>query len=384
MRINLSTVPLIDTHCHKFVREREPAEFARVVSLSSDPHPIEDDQSMLVYDLLIQRMRRLYQLPVGTPDDEVIAERNRRYDADPAGYAAALRKASGVQYHCYDIGSPVSGDMNTPEQDAWFDRVAEPESVKVITRIEPVMRELFAQKLSFSEFLTKFDKRVRSDIEKHHAIALKSVIGYHTGLDVELVDAATAQKGYEAYLAGEGGEAAEKAIRDYMIPLSLEICKEFDIPMQFHTGIGSAPMCDLRKMRPASLRRIINDDRFKGKVKIVLLHAGYPWVEETGLLVNNFSHVYSDFSSMIYSAGTAGYRSILAMLEAAPTNKIMYASDAGGEPESLWHAALHFKDQLAKALEYYIAEDVIGYERAMQIAKNICRDNALRVYSRLQ
>lgn len=80
----------------------------------------------------------------------------------------------------------------------------------------------------------------------------------------------------------------------------------------------------------------------------------------------------------------AGNRSILAMLEAAPTNKIMYASDAGGEPESLWHAALHFKDQLAKALEYYIAEDVIGYERAMQIAKNICRDNALRVYSRLQ
>ena len=87
---------------------------------------------------------------------------------------------------------------------------------------------------------------------------------------------------------------------------------------------------------------------------------------------------------MIYSAGTAGYRSILAMLEAAPTNKSMYASDAGGEPESLWHAALHFKDELAKALEYYIAEDVIGYERAMQIAKNICRDNALRVYSRLQ
>ena len=203
-----------------------------------------------MYDLLIQRMRRLYQLPVGTPDDEVIAERNRRYDADPAGYAAALRKASGVQYHCYDIGSPVSGDIEYPRARCMV------RPCGGAGKCESDQLELSrscANCLPRSSTIFGIADGIRANasglILKNimPLQAAKSVIGYHPGLDVELVDATTAQKGYEAYLAGEGGGAAEKAIRDYMIPLSLEICKEFDIPMQFHTGIGSAPMCDLRE-----------------------------------------------------------------------------------------------------------------------------------------
>lgn len=383
MRLDLNDLPLIDTHCHDFAISRENKSFAKCVSMTGDPHPDIDDESTLTYMNLIRYMRRYYGMPENTPDAEVIACRNRIYREDPKEYVKNLRDDSKIRYYCVDIGAPVEGKLHTAEEEAFYKSVIPEDSVREIVRIEPIMRELFKEKLSFQEFTDRFLVNLRQMIAEHHAIGVKSVIGYHTGLAIEPVSEKRAQEGYDRYIAGTGCEKDEKALRDYMIPLSLDVCKELDLPMQFHTGFGSAPMCNLIKMNPIGMYDLLNDERYKGQVRIVLLHAGYPYVTETGILVNNYSNVYSDFSSMLYTASTATYQAIFDMLAMAPTNKIMYASDTGGYPETTWFAAKYFKEQLAKALEKYMCDDIISYEKAMEIAENICWKTSGKVYKKL-
>ena len=383
MRLDLNDLQLTDTHCHDFAIGRENRSFAKCVSMTGDPHPDEDDESTLTYMNLMRYMRRYYKMPEGTPDAEVIAYRNQQYRKDPKAYVKRLRDNSKIQYYCVDIGAPVEGKLHTAEEEAFYRDVIPEGSVREIVRIEPIMRELFKQKLSFQEFTDQFLVQLRQMIAEHNAIGVKSVIGYHTGLAIEPVSEKCAEAGYDKYVTGTGDEQDEKSLRDYMIPLSLDICKELDLPMQFHTGFGSAPMCNLKKMNPIGMYDLLNDERYKGKISIVLLHAGYPYVKETGILVNNYSNVYSDFSSMLYTASTATFSAIFDMLAMAPTNKIMYASDTGGYPETTWFAAKYFKEQLARALEKYMCDEIISYEKAMEIAENICWKTACRVYKKL-
>jgi hypothetical protein len=383
MRIDLNGLKLIDTHCHDFALSRENKSFAKCVSMTGDAHPDRDDESTLTYMNLIGYMRRYYNMPENTPDGEVIAHRNRVYREDPGEYVRKLREDSRVQYYCVDIGAPVEGKLHTAEEEAFYKSVIPEHSVREIVRIEPIMRELFKEKLSFREFTDRFLEQLRQMIREHDAIGVKSVIGYHTGLAIELVAEGRAKEGYEKYISGTGNEQDEKALRDYMIPLSLDVCKELGLPMQFHTGFGSAPMCNLMKMNPIGMYSLLNDARYKGKVPVVLLHAGYPYVKETGILVNNYSNVYSDFSSMIYTASTGACQAIFEMLAMAPTNKIMYASDTGGYPETTWFAAKYFKEQLGKALEKYICDEVISCGKAMEIAENICWKTSCQVYKKL-
>lgn len=376
-------MPLIDTHCHDFAITRESSEFARCVAMSADPHDIEDDKSTLTYMNLINYMRRFYGLPENTPDDEVIRHRNSLYHNDPAAYVKSLLDDSKVKCFFNDIGAPVMGPRHPKEENEWFMKVMPKGSVREIVRIEPVMKDLFAEQRSFHDYLDTFIRRTKEQIRQHHAVGLKSVIGYHTGLFVNHVSDEKAKDGYDKYLSGKYTEEDEKNLRDYMIPIAMDICKETDLPMQFHSGIGAAPMCNMNKMNPMGLYNLMNDSRYKGQVKMILLHAGYPWTSLTGLLVNNFSHVYSDWSSMGYTAHTATYRMILQMLEMAPTNKVMYASDTGGYPETMWFTPVYFKEQLAKALEKYIADGIMTYDKALQISANICYKTAERVYSKV-
>ena len=336
MVVDLKDMPLIDTHCHDFALTRESVDFARCVSMTADPHDIEDDKSTLTYMNLINYMRRFYRLSEQASEEEIINYRNLLYHKDPAAYIKTLLDDSKVKCFFNDIGAPVMGPRHPKQENEWFMKVMPPKTVREIVRIEPIMKELFEEKRDFNDFLDKFILRLKEEIKKHNAVGVKSVIGYHTGLFIDLVKDGQAKDGYENYISGKYTEKDEKSIRDYLIPITMDVCKEEDLPIQFHTGIGAAPMCNMNKMNPMGLYNLMNDERYKGYVRIVLLHAGYPWTSLTGLLVNNFSNVYSDWSSMGYTAHTATYRMILQMLEMTPTNKVMYASDTGGYPETMW------------------------------------------------
>lgn len=165
---------------------------------------------------------------------------------------------------------------------------------------------------------------------------------------MEVVDDNSAKTAYENYLKDPTNKVVSKRIHDYMVAMGLDACKRNDIPMQIHTGMGECTMINMFTLSPAYLYPLFTDPRYLNKVKIVLLHSGYPHVELTGYLVNQFPHLYTDFSSVVPFASIGAAEKFLNLLERAPVNKIQFGSDSGGFPELAWFGPIYLKRSLPK------------------------------------
>ena len=150
--------------------------------------------------------------------------------------------------------------------------------------------------------------------------------------------------------------------------------------MQVHTGTGASDLLNMEAMNPVCLYDLFTDPRYLNKVKIVLLHGGYPYIEETGYLVAQFSHLYTDLSGTISFSSVGGAEIMRKMFERAPLNKVSYGSDSGGFPELAWFGSLHFKDQLNRVLGQLMDEGAIHENQAYEIAHKVLYDNALELY----
>jgi predicted TIM-barrel fold metal-dependent hydrolase len=70
---------------------------------------------------------------------------------------------------------------------------------------------------------------------------------------------------------------------------------------------------------------------------------------------------------------------ILEAVEACPYSKILYGAD-GSVPEALWIVAKRYKSVLARVLADLVAEGFCSQPEALQMARCILSDNAVRLY----
>ena len=113
---------------------------------------------------------------------------------------------------------------------------------------------------------------------------------------------------------------------------------------------------------------------------MVMIHAGYPFCEGLGFLMNHYENVYGDVSSMIPYAGYAGETKLKALLELAPTTKLMYGTDGGLVPDGIWWGAKMFRSYLGNILEELVAKNYITGAFALEMAENIMYKNVRRIY----
>ena len=90
---------------------------------------------------------------------------------------------------------------------------------------------------------------------------------------------------------------------------------------------------------------------------IVLIHSGWPWVDEGAFVASILPHVYLDTSLSTPWASLAIDSRLEILLGIAPPAKVMYGSDEASEPEVIWLSALLAREALARVLE-------TGVERA--------------------
>lgn len=136
-------------------------------------------------------------------------------------------------------------------------------------------------------------------------------------------------------------------------------------------------MLNLHKCDPLHLYDAINT---YSDTQFVLIHAGYPYCEELGFLMAHYDNVYGDVSSMVPFASIAGETKILALMEMAPLNKLMFGTDAGGIPEQYWYGAILFRQYFRNILQSLVDKDYISYEFAMETAENVMYRNVKRLY----
>jgi predicted TIM-barrel fold metal-dependent hydrolase len=238
-------------------------------------------------------------------------------------------------------------------------------------------------------------------VKQDGCIAFKSANAYCFGLDIHDHDTKDAEKAYEGLrkkrlLTVSIGEkmakfpnfyptlpdtlAEEKIVRDFLTCRGIEESIRLNVPIQVHTGVGDTPIINPYKFNPVYLIDIFKNPKL-GKAKFVLVHSGYPYVEEMGWLVNGFPNVYTDLSEMVPWIHIGIRQKLLQLMEMAPMNKIMYGSDGGKFPESYWIAAILAKQELSNALQKLVASDYIDEDYAYKIGCRILFENATQVYA---
>lgn len=403
--IDLSKYAILDDHCHAFLPEKETA---RNVSLAQLLHwtnaPEQENTNLLLYRRVLIELARVLKCS-SNDEKEILHERDQEYSAGnrrkQIEYIGKLFDDAKISWLFFDTGYPSSQYPDSYDADEKnLSEVFVKQKFNFIFRLDELMWRLFKQDLPFEEMMNKYQQGLQKAVKKDGCIAFKSANAYCFGLDIHDVDKEKARKEYEelrkkhllTVSIGEKMEkfpyfypnlpenlSKEKTVRDFLTCRGIEESIKLNVPLQVHTGVGDTPIINPYKFNPIYLIDIFKDPKL-GKAKFVLVHSGYPYVEEMGWLVNGFTNVYTDLSEMIPWMHIGIRQKLLQLMEMAPMTKIMYGSDGGKFPESYWIAAILVKQELANVLQKLVDSRYIDEDYAYKIGGWILSENAKRVY----
>ncbi|WP_141334941.1 amidohydrolase family protein [Paenibacillus sp. tmac-D7] len=381
MNIDLSKLPIIDDHCHPFMLTREVREFDNCFTLSLIPPRSRDNRNTLLFKLVRRELIPFLQVNPGITDDELINVRNELYRSNPKAYVDKLFQDAGIESLLVDYGFPVMGSRLSQDELDWFHHMSSSVTTRRIHRVEATYHKLFEERVGFDELVETYIRELRDEVENQGTIAFKTVIAYHTGLHLKKISKEQAAKSYSSFLADAGNRQAEKEVRDYLVLLSFELCLEYDIPIQMHSGAGDAPLLDVKQSSPLLMHDIVSDPYYQG-VKIIFIHTAYPFVEEAGYLVNQYHNIYLDLSSMVPFSSIGIYAKLRQIFEMAPFTKVMYGSDGFNIPEISWLGGKLIRQELGKVLGDFVEEGIIDEEYAYKAAAMILSENARDLYKK--
>jgi predicted TIM-barrel fold metal-dependent hydrolase len=123
---------------------------------------------------------------------------------------------------------------------------------------------------------------------------------------------------------------------------ALGVAAELRLPFQIHTGFGDSEI-RLVESNPLLLEELLRSPAGSAG-RIVLIHGSYPWHEEAAFLATTKPNVWADVSLFnIFSPASVGDR-LFRMVDLAPVDRLLMATDGFHEPELYWFAALILRE----------------------------------------
>jgi hypothetical protein len=387
--VDTSRLPVVDVHCHPFVNPGQltPNEFVDAVSFPGGAVEFMVEGGVTADAALreeIQRVRRdtlyfrylVHQLAAFLecePELEPLVAARNRAMVDYEGYTDRLFSICGLTTLVADFGYPQ------PPVEVGRFKQEMPAEIIPIFRIEPLIVELLDADIGWSEFRRRYDEAIANSLERDGYRGLKSVIAYRTGLDISPLSR-TADQGLQALDAirrGIGGQAMKK-LRDHLLCRAIELCIEYDVPIQIHTGMGDYEV-NLMNCRPGLLLNLLRFPTFRA-CRVLLVHTGYPYHAEAGYMANMLPRVYCDVSEGIPFAAHAAQRIFSETLEMAPLSKVVFGSDGYTLPEINYVGAMLGKSALARALDELVDAGMLSGPEAEEAARLILAGNARHLY----
>jgi uncharacterized protein len=241
---------------------------------------------------------------------------------------------------------------------------------------------------TLSEYRTRVIDATLVRWKNEGAVAIKFLSAYARGLDFELVPPALAA---EAFVKGAGGvplaTSESKALEDYLFGEIAAAAGSTGLVVHIHTGNGDGPYFNNRRADPGLLENQLNSRPLR-KTNIVLLHGGWPYTQVTQAMLDK-PNTYADFSAQTFYLSTPALAKVLrGWLEWHP-EKVLFGSDAYSDVDSpltdweekQWLMTFKARRALAIALTGMMTSGEITRERAVEIARGVLRDNAVKLYS---
>lgn len=380
MPIDLADIPALDHHCHPFGADSVDLTtdlLRNSISVSLRGNTSILNESMLLSRVAVAELGRL--LGCEPTFEAVVATRNQVAIEDYRSYIGTLFGAQRISGLLFDPGFPAEPVLRGDE---FADLIPVPvwEGYR-IERFFPYDGSFHgdvgaAPARSFGEMIEAFEAALDVEAARPGFAFFKSIIAYRTGLAIRPTTFAEAGAAWNAHRAY--GEPSEKVIRDYLLHVTCAKARQYDVPLQLHTGHTSHNN-PWPNVNPILLTPFLNQPDIL-ETKIVLVHSGYPYCTEAGYLTSVYPLLWCDLSLMIPWASVGIAARIEQVLEAAPTAKVLYGSDAINVPELNWLGALVGRRGLSQALAKISAAGYFSIGDAQEIAADILHRNVEALY----
>ncbi len=372
---DFSHLPAIDQHTHPYLFDLAP-DMARYTPLDTFVGVPDETPGALAHrsSMLYQRWatRELAAFLGCEPTPAAVAEA-RAAVGDEGAYVRRLFASERIEGLVVDTGYPQ------PPIDMIEFRRRVPTTIWPVYRIEPPIKALLDERVGYDEFVRRFDEGIERAIRDEGYVAVKSIIAYRTGLDIDRANApeSAGRAGVEAALAEPDRMMASKPLRDHLFLRVLDLAGALGVSFHVHTGVGD-PDIVLARCNPALLNEVLKQPRYRG-TKVVLIHC-YPYVEEASWMASALPNVWMDLSEGVPFALVAVDRIYEKALDLAPVNRIFFGSDAFSGPEQTWLAAKLSKQALARVLWSFKERGFITEAEGEGIAAAIMAGNAREMY----
>ncbi len=227
---------------------------------------------------------------------------------------------------------------------------------------------------------------VTSTLERHKkggAIAEKFEMAYLRSLAVGNPTKADAER---VWRTGASNAVDYRILQDFLFRYIVTECGRLGMVVHIHTGLGGGGYFDVAGSNPANLEPLFNDPALR-KINFVMLHGGWPYSREAAALLTK-PNAYIDLSAQgVMVAQSDIAHGLRAWLETAP-EKVLFGTDAYpmapaagiGWEESAWASAEAVRQALGMALTAMVNEGSVTRERAVEIARMVMRENAIKLY----
>jgi len=327
--------------------------------------------------------RLLFDLDYSRETAEKVTEAVQRFVADRSGaeiYREIFSKANicgAVCDECWD--SPTKLHFFTGrEHPEFFGHALRYDAVIGVQTREQVQQ--FEQALDCSlQRLSDLDAALDAYTEKAREggklVAMKSAYAYSGHLRFENSSFSVAERVFEDIMQGRPTD--RRPLADYLFHRFVQRAREFDLPVQLHTGYLAGNWGNPVQGDPAELVPVLQRYR---NVRFDLFHAGWPRSEVIGAIGKAFPNVYLDMC-WAWSMDPAAMERVLAeWLSAVPHNKIFAFGADTGMPYVVPGYAMQARRGIANVLERKVESGEYDLATAGQVARRIMHENAQELY----
>ncbi len=217
------------------------------------------------------------------------------------------------------------------------------------------------------------------------AVAVKFEAAYLRRLDFDDPSVAEARRVYARYIKGGQPRLLEyKALQDYLFRYIAREAARLGMAVHIHVIDGVGSFYRQTGANPLLLESAFNDPSLR-QTNFVIVHGGYPFTRSTASLMSK-ANVYADFSLQTLLLYPRALSEVLRnWLEFYP-DKVLFGTDSFaltpevGWEEGAWLAISTARQALGLALTGMMNDGEITRDRALELARMVMRENALRLY----
>lgn len=229
----------------------------------------------------------------------------------------------------------------------------------------------------FDDYLQFVDASVQQRVSEG-VVSLKIASAYVRPIDFRPASYAEAAAAYAALAAGQA-DRDRRPLENFIVLRLAQFAADRGLPVQIHVGMGHPePGMRISNGEPFLLETFLNI-RSLNRLKVTLLHGGYPYSSQMAALAQTYGNVFLDFSWMPYLHHFYLRQKLSEWLEILPANKLLFGSDAGA-PEFHVASAHYARQALNHVLNDGLQRQVWNARQVDWLARRVLYENAAELH----